>query len=147
MVSKLCISRLSPSFFRAHEHPIEALSGISLSAFVRQSATFDTCISRIQPKFDDLALSEKQEVVLNFLVYQNLDGGFGVIFSELIHPCQAEISNYLSSLSDNQLKSILAMNIWDWWRIKQYRSNLDRLQSSPRGSNGTGLSDIGCNVE
>jgi hypothetical protein len=108
---------------------------------------FDVCISRIQAKFDDLLLQDKKEVVLNFLMYQNLEAGPGIVFSELIYPCEADILAYLNNLSDGQLKSTLSMKIWDWWKIVRYRSRVDRLRGYPRNSNGTGLPDAECNSD
>lgn len=43
--------------------------------------TFDGCIYRIQPYFDQLPLKDKKEVAFNFVMYGNLQAGSSIMFA------------------------------------------------------------------
>lgn len=127
------------------QHMIEVARHRDCLHLFPDTTTFDGCIYRIQPYFDQLPLKEKKEVALNFVIYGNLHAGPSIMFAELISPCNAQIIKYLRDVPNDRLQK----DFWVWpWQLSDYRKQVEKFAeyNLPRGSNGVDFPEVECNL-
>lgn len=86
------------------------------------NSTFDICIFKIAPYFDQLSEQDREVVVINFILHGNLDAGSALAFSQLINPYHSELENAINTYSDEQLKKEYSLSSR---QARRYREGLE----------------------
>lgn len=103
------------------------------SSYFQDVYTLDSCIYLMTPFFDSLLASDREEVVVSFVLYSDLQGGAFTAFSELIDPYKKELTAHLSNYSDEQLTKKYSLSARQTDRYRQKLTQLLALDT-PRGS-------------
>jgi hypothetical protein len=90
----------------------------------------DYCIRILKNGFAELSDSDRKDVVINFIIYGNLDAGSSVEFIELIRPYRGTIFKSLDNMPSTEIKEKFMISesaIIDYNNsVNHYRKAVDR---------------------
>jgi hypothetical protein len=102
---------------------------------IEDLGNFETCISFSLSDFKKFSLEDKTEIVANFIIYAQLEGGRSELFWESITPYKNELIPSLENISDLELQqkyqaSGTQINKYRWV-VEHYKKVLTSLTQQP----------------